>query len=817
MITTPLLSRLSDMSGRYIFSVAVAANMFSMTALLIALSFFGYPETAAEVGVIQGATLAAFLAFSANARNLILSSESAILLRQLFYFRIILLLPLSLGAFFLSKGVIDTVGMIAVVLILRRCVEWVAELQISEREKSGDTAYAYRFVALQGIGFFLLMLSLGYGDGRLYQAVLLFWAITPVLQGLPFIFRMLSRQPGEKLHLKSFMPHMGSSWIIGISIYVFRVLIVLLAGKTIGGMLFSAYAIGGMLNSVYTYALGPSLAMQGVRGGASGEARVTYWVVLALTVVGGLCVFLSLIGSPDDSSATLFLMTIGFSLIGGGIMILAQRRRIRIVQIKKESVFVPDVFANILIIATVPFAFYMFGRDILAVLFLWNACLTYAIYAFPTFNGQWIENTHRGKRLSVLSKGLNRPSVQAWLLFFLILPVFFQLGGGIFASPDMLFDSRSMLTRLPLPVAVIACLTGIALLIRFKDVQLSAGVLFTLFTSMALSTFIVSAGSDSSELGKFTFLLQFILPVFALFLGQSYVRPGKPEFRFEAIFLYVLVLIVPLEVLATLVQETGLLTPYLYVFSIYQHLQYLPVIFVGLYFLAAVSLYEHRHMRALLLFLAPFIGIYASASTSILAMLMVLVGDTIVAFLLVRRGYGRFALIVAALSVAFLSGYLMANPKITYKFDLTRLDHTGQDMPVNVQDRLQYWKIYWDGITESPKTFVFGHAQRPDRQLVPSAHNYYLDLVYNFGFVALLPLIYLIIYTLNRLFQRWKTGFLPLDLLGLAALVLFFVLIDNSLKVGFRQPYPGIIMFFLWGVLLSRLLNPDEKAKETAS
>jgi len=39
------------------------------------------------------------------------------------------------------------------------------------------------------------------------------------------------------------------------------------------------------------------------------------------------------------------------------------------------------------------------------------------------------------------------------------------------------------------------------------------------------------------------------------------------------------------------------------------------------------------------------------------------------------------------------------------------------------------------------------------------------------------------------------------------------VLIDNSLKVGFRQPYPGIIMFFLWGVLLNRLLNSDEKVE----
>jgi hypothetical protein len=40
---------------------------------------------------------------------------------------------------------------------------------------------------------------------------------------------------------------------------------------------------------------------------------------------------------------------------------------------------------------------------------------------------------------------------------------------------------------------------------------------------------------------------------------------------------------------------------------------------------------------------------------------------------------------------------------------------------------------------------------------------------------------------------------------GLTIVVLFLVIPDNLLKVGMRQPYPGIITFFLWGLLLARL------------
>jgi uncharacterized RDD family membrane protein YckC len=43
--------------------------------------------------------------------------------------------------------------------------------------------------------------------------------------------------------------------------------------------------------------------------------------------------------------------------------------------------------------------------------------------------------------------------------------------------------------------------------------------------------------------------------------------------------------------------------------------------------------------------------------------------------------------------------------------------------------------------------------------------------------------------------------------LGLAIVVLIVLFVDNSLKVGLGQPYPGIISFFLWGILLSRLYS----------
>ena len=126
-------------------------------------------------------------------------------------------------------------------------------------------------------------------------------------------------------------------------------------------------------------------------------------------------------------------------------------------------------------------------------------------------------------------------------------------------------------------------------------------------------------------------------------------------------------------------------------------------------------------------------------------------------------------------------------------------------MARNVPERIAIWRFYIDGIAGSGNKWVLGHETPPDRELYPSAHNYYLDFVYNFGLIALVPILWLIAFTLWKSGRHWKEIATNPEFFALTGVVLFLLLVDNSLKVGLRQPYPGIFTFFLWGVLISRL------------
>ena len=99
-------------------------------------------------------------------------------------------------------------------------------------------------------------------------------------------------------------------------------------------------------------------------------------------------------------------------------------------------------------------------------------------------------------------------------------------------------------------------------------------------------------------------------------------------------------------------------------------------------------------------------------------------------------------------------------------------------------------------------SLLIGNAAPPAREKISSAHNYYLDIVYNFGILSCLPILILLLYTMRN---SWLLRSKDASLLWLAAILLFFVFIDSNLKVTLRQPYPGIVIFFLWGILLARI------------
>jgi len=395
----------------------------------------------------------------------------------------------------------------------------------------------------------------------------------------------------------------------------------------------------------------------------------------------------------------------------------------------------------------------------------------------------------------------------------ILFPLFFQLDGGIYRDLNAIIDSHGVLTKLPLPVSILVCLAALVFLPSDKRRAGVAAAMIVGTVFVSLLSFWLAADGSTSPLRKLIVTLQILLPMIGLLLGQLVDDKDKVIAR---AFLVVLSVVVPWQLIATWMQGGLILTHYLYAFSIYSHFQYVTLILVCAFAYSLTSLWEEY--RVWLCVMAVLMFVYVTASLSFL---------TIFAYLALAAVFGGRELWryranprgrIAALALIAL--IVLGAFAYFGKMDGQRASVEGEHglfhgkfksvlqgkIPLNVQERFGDWKLFGKGILETPKTILVGHPEPMPREIRASPHNWYIDTVYTFGLVALLPILAMIVYTAYLCWKQRKT--LSAETWWLLAIVFYLVIIDSNFKVTLRQPYPGIFAYFLWGVLLSRLRPP---------
>jgi len=210
----------------YVFPAAFLANTFAVTAMMIVLGLAGQSDAAADFGIVHGATVALLHSFSGNARSIILNSASPISMGAVLRARLLLILPLGALSWLLSAHIASVEALLALMLVLRRCAEWIAEVRISALELRNDRRPAARFTVLQTL-LFLTTAGWLLADLPFREAMLFVWASSPLWSCSHFLREQLRAGGRGMLRL---LPHFGATAVIGISVYVFRLLILLLVG-----------------------------------------------------------------------------------------------------------------------------------------------------------------------------------------------------------------------------------------------------------------------------------------------------------------------------------------------------------------------------------------------------------------------------------------------------------------------------------------------------------------------------------------------------------------------------------------------------------
>lgn len=777
------MSSFRSKAGLFLFPLAVLFNNFSMTMLLIIMGISGHFEIAGSIGLVQGSVLATFYVFSANARNLILAEASKIIGDQFLQLRLVLLLPLACIAYYLSTNLGGIAPSMVLVLILRRVSEWIGEIYICQQERLDHRSAALRTILAEIFLLFLcIILSLRFGADFASSAIP--WALAPLISV------SLSRQflnNFKLFNIYSILPHFGSTAIIGISVYVFRVSVIALIGIDVAGELFTAFAIGGIIPVMFGQILAPTFLRR--FGNSAMQSRLMLALLIAMFASGGGIAMLAN-GSVGANLNHVPWLAIGFSISGGAIMFYATLLRAKVISNNRdeESVVGPDILSNILLVLSIPFVYFAFGKQAMSALYLLSSCLN-LIYIFGVTNKSY--DTYR---ISLFVFGA-----------LLLVPVYFQLQGGVFDDPSMVFNTGDQLFNLPIPLSVFAVFGGIAILGRYAVAKRSLICVF--FTMIMYMVSIFSGTNDPTQLGgKLVLAAQFIYPIFGMILGEMF-GIEKKGLIFERVALWVFSLILSAQLVATWISGHMQLRPLVFFFSIYQHIEYFPSIVAALATMVIFALWRKSESnRVAIGVMVPIVLLHLVASGSISAIFAGVTGISACCIYYWHTKQSRWRLlIVTAIGILVAAIYTMQastdNSVITPDFRL------GSSVTA-VSDRFcsdESLQVFLAGIVESPQEFVLGHATRPDRNLYPNAQNYWLDVVYSFGVLGVAPFLVLLGLLSRSIWKLWKQVLLDPVLLGTLLGTIYLVLVESMFSIGMRQVYPGFITFFILGLLSARL------------
>lgn len=646
----------------WLFPLVYLAVTHSTTALLIIVGLLGRPEIATDIALIQGATLATFYALSANTRNLILRRSSPLLATEVLLARLVLLAPLMGVSLLLSLTGTSVSWWLAACIVIRRGVEWINEVHLCEAELLHKTRSAVSFLLLQCMLFLLAAAGLAF-DWSFAMPLMVLWAILPLVFSIRFL-GSTSRATLQSLKriFGVLTSHVGSTLIIGLRIYAFRILVVLMVAKDVAGDLFTAMAIGSFLGTMFANVFGPSIELHRERMGKTYYPPIVT-LALATSLLSGSSLLAALRFFPDAfpimGKSEFFWLSCGFSLIGGALMVAAQGVRLRLLRASDgRDVFGPDVIIHITILGTVPLAYFLLGSQGLAGLYLIDALLCYFFY--------------KSSEMGLLRDQFARPSLSTFLTaaisFFLVFPLFFQLSGRVYSSIEPVVDSGGILANLPLPVSIIACFVGILMLARYRLSTRSFTFILTFFAVMLLSAALTTSGP--LERGKLLLLIQFLLPAFGLILGEMIDGGNTDSLATEKGFIWACAAIIPVQLIASWAQGQMSLTHHLGVFSVYQHWQYVPVVVVAATLISASALRSTSGYRVISMALLLAGLIYSISAFSLLASTLAIIG---IIGLLIQNKSRLMFLAISCIAITGLAGYmhlLRGEPEFSTKFIL---------------------------------------------------------------------------------------------------------------------------------------------------
>lgn len=760
-------------------------NFVSLNTLVILLYFFGYKQLVLDIALFGSFVILLCQIFSLHSRTLLLSKTKTIdtiatLIQRLFFSLVIFTISILFISFFVQED-----RNLALCVMVALIVNWIYEIILTKEEVvSNRVQKIHLFLSL--ICFLLIITSFIIGNFVLLKITIILYSIVIFYQIVKFLFNNINQIKEQKYSIDAFLgiyffSSFGSSLSISISNFLFRYFVVILSSLEISSAVIIGFMFGSLPVSLFYNIFGASLIRNQINIDKIKKYSSYFLICVLISVILILSNYnLDIILNFFNKDNILFI-TIFFSVLGMFPMLSGLYKRQKSIQDSKSklSFFYLDMIFGLSVSIIVPLI-YIINHE----LFFSTCFLLSGIFSFIIFN---IGTNFKNKNLILL------------LVSLIPLPIFFEFFDNLREFNFLILnqDNKYLILEnfyslpIPLSLAIIPILV-LSLMQVNKSKLISIYSISVSFLIGILSVIYLQRLTFSNFLN----IIQFFLPMIAIIAGEITGRFKLISKIFFKNFFYLSFLIVSLQVLLVLILQNQVITPNLFGFYIYQNIEFTSsVFFLGIFLHITlnsnilVNLNDLKKINIYKLYLSILLLLFAYFTNSISIYLLLFTFSVYLCF--VNKNYLFFLLIILFYFTLII--YLKDDLSLN-----TLSDHFKTIFVSNLN--------FLTEISQSTRHLFFGSNISNQLYLnEKGTFNYYLDYIYNFGLISLIPLLFLIYYTIETTYKLRKKVFKNFSNHILFFLFIFILFIDSFLRTGLKQPFIGIIYYFIWGIYLSKI------------
>lgn len=371
---------------RLIFSFHHLLITFIIPILIVILGFKHNTEISADLALIYSIIFMVFFPLNANFRHYYLNSNKKKFLNYLIWFRILSYVPLFLISLIICLLFLDIELSRIVMIIFIGTFYWFNEVFVSLQEKRNKFSLIYfTLLTYLCVIFFIIF-------DDLHNSFNLNILFIVIFLNLFIIFFNIYKELDFRINFKKFkinilnriIPQIGGTFIIGLSSFLFKIILLALLNKSEAGTIFIAFTLSGLFLTVFTYGLGPSI----IQIKLNKKTLLTYFILitflnvfLAITILS--IEYWNLIKVNFINNQTTFFYCLGFSLLGIPTSILSQYYKLNIIyQNLFLKIYIYDAIPNISLLFIIILSLILFEPYFIGLTYLYTGTIGFFIYKY---------------------------------------------------------------------------------------------------------------------------------------------------------------------------------------------------------------------------------------------------------------------------------------------------------------------------------------------------------------------------------------------------------------------------------------------------